>query len=332
MRTFRKWLGRVLLLLVILGAGLWAFGPRENVAFDFNFDPTAFGGDLDAYFASQEGRFDDITPGTKKRVLWAGTPGERTPISLVYLHGFSASAPEMRPVHEMLAQSLGANLVFTRLTGHGRGSAAMTIGNAETWSRDTAEAIRAAQAIGDEVIVLSLSTGGTLAAAAALDPDLMASVKGIVFISPNLGINNALEPLFTWPAARYWLPVLAGRTRSWEPANEDQGTYWTSSYPSVSILPMAAMVKDVAGFDYTVVTTPALFYFSPNDKVVRPEETARVAAQWGQASQGDLAQIYQPDLTPDDDEYAHNVVGDILSPNQTEPALNVMLNWIAGLE
>lgn len=332
MRTFRKWLGRMLLALAILVGSLWVFGPREEVSLDFSFDPTVFGDDLDAYFAQRESEHDDITPGTEKRVVWAAEPGARTALSLVYLHGYSATAQEMRPVPELLAARLGANLVYTRLTGHGRDGEAMTQGNAAAWSQDVAEAIHAARAVGEEVVVLSLSTGGTLAAAAALDTAVTEQVKGIAFISPNFGINNPLEPLLTWPAARYWMPFLVGETRSWEPANADQETFWTTSYPSVSVLPMAAMVKAVASADYIGVDVPALFYLSLDDLVVRPDASLRIAETWGQARGRDLAEVIHPALTPEDDAYAHNVIGEILSPNQTEPAMDVLLDWIARLE
>lgn len=326
MRTFGKWLGRLLLVLVVLGGAVWVFGPREDTTMDFSFDPADFGADLDAYFAAQEAQFDDITPGTEKRILWADTPGASTPISLVYLHGFSASAQEMRPVPSRLADALGANLVFTRLTGHGSSGMALAQATPADWARDTAEAIHAARAIGDRVVILSLSTGGTLAAAAAMQPDLMEQVAGIVFVSPNFALNTDVEPLLTWPAARYWLPLLAGQNRDWEAANDEQKIYWTTSYPSVAVLPMAAMVKEVAAADYSGVDIPALFYLSPDDQVVRADISAQIADAWG----GEV-QLHTPTLTDDDDAFSHNVVGEILSPNQTEPALAVMLPWIKAL-
>ena len=51
MRRVGKWIGRLLLLLVVLCAGLWVFGPSEPADLDFSFDPSAFNDDLDAYFA-----------------------------------------------------------------------------------------------------------------------------------------------------------------------------------------------------------------------------------------------------------------------------------------
>ena len=138
MRVFGKWLGRVLLALGVGVAGLWVFGPYEPADLTARFEPDAFGGDLDAYFATQEVRFDDLTPGVEKRVVRAGATGEKTPLSVVYLHGFSATSEEIRPVPDRVAAGLGANLVFTRLTGHGRPGAALARATVADWMAETA--------------------------------------------------------------------------------------------------------------------------------------------------------------------------------------------------
>ena len=49
MRTFGKWLGRILLVLVLVVAGLWLLGPREPVVTSVAFDPAVLGDDIDAY-------------------------------------------------------------------------------------------------------------------------------------------------------------------------------------------------------------------------------------------------------------------------------------------
>lgn len=38
----------------------------------FNFKPPDLPEDLDRYIALQERRFDDIVPGTEKKIVWAG--------------------------------------------------------------------------------------------------------------------------------------------------------------------------------------------------------------------------------------------------------------------
>lgn len=323
------------LFIAILGLAAFAmlltkFGPREDATLDFTFDASAFGGDLDAYFAAQEAPFADITPGTAKRVVWAGDPGQRTPLALVYIHGFSATSEEIRPVPDRLAEALGANLIYTRLTGHGQPGNALGQATIPDWTRDTAEAIEAGKRAGEEVIVISTSTGGTLVAGAILkNPAMMDDVKGAIFVSPNMGINAPTAPLLTWPAARYWIGYVAGERLSFPSANDDHATYWTRDYPTTALLPVAALIRAVQDLDYDLAVVPALFWYSPDDQVVRAEETDKLVAGWNRGFAS--ATALSPVLTDADDPYAHVVAGDILSPGQTDAAVAAMLSWIEGL-
>ncbi len=327
MRTFGRWLGRVILTLVILFAALWLLGPYEDVDLTADFDATALEGDLDAYFASRESVFDDITLGTEKRVIWAQGAGERTDWAVLYVHGFSATSEEIRPVPDMVASDLGANLIYTRLQGHGRGGDAMAEATVAGWMRDLAEGLAAARATGEKVLVISTSTGGTLVAAAAQDAGLMESVAGSVFVAPNFGLNNPAAGLLTFPAARYWLPLLFGETRKFEAQNNAHELYWTTEYPSVAVFPMAALVKDVVALDHSRAEVPALFWFSDDDQVVNPVATRALAARWG----GPVT-IAGPDLGPEDDPYAHVIAGDILSPGQTAFTARSIVDWVQNLE
>ena len=121
----RKVATKIIICVVVVLGALWIFGPREPASLQIDYRRIAIPDDVDAYLSTAEARFDDIVPGTHKRVSWFGIPGEKTPVAIVYIHGFSASSEELRPVPDLVAKALGANLYFTRLTGHGRGSAAM---------------------------------------------------------------------------------------------------------------------------------------------------------------------------------------------------------------
>lgn len=322
MRRLMKWLGRVLLALALLLALVALFGPRERVDLSAAFDPQAFGGDLDAYFARQEARFEDLVEGTQKRVIWAGEAGEKTSVSVLYIHGFSATSEEIRPVPDRLAKALGANLVFTRLSGHGRSGEAMAEPEAADWMRDTAEALAAARAVGERVIVVSTSTGGTLVAAAALREDLMQDVAGAIFVSPNFAVNSPAAVILTWPAVEWWGPLVAGAQRSFETLNAEHAAYWTNSYPTVALMPMAALVKHVDGLDLGQAKLPALFMISDQDKVVSPTKTRAVAEEWGGPS---TLEVFA--MGDGDDPYSHVIAGDVLSPGQTARAAQVMIDW-----
>jgi alpha-beta hydrolase superfamily lysophospholipase len=322
MRRLGKWIARVLALLVILAGLLWVFGPYEPADLDARSGGAVPLQGLSAYLADREARFPDIVPGTEKRVVWAGEPEARTPVAVLYIHGFSATSEEIRPVPDRLAEALDANLVFTRLEGHGRPGDALAGATVAGWMRDLDEALKVARRAGERVLILSTSTGGTLAAVVAMTPDLREDVAGIIFVSPNFGVNSGLAPILTWPAARVWLPLVAGRRRSFEPASEAQARYWTTDYPTVSVLPMAALVKAVRGLDPGRATVPALFWFSDADRVVRPDVTAEIAARWGAP-----AEVVRVTTGPGDDPQAHVIAGDIMSPGQTDAAVSGMIDW-----
>ncbi len=327
MKRFGKWLGGALIGLVGLVCLAYFIGPYEPVETDVSFDPTRFEGGVGAYFESVESAHDDITDGVQKRVIWSGAPEVRTPVSVLFVHGFSATSEEIRPVPDRIAAALGANLVFTRLTGHGRPGAALAEARVRDWMEDMAEGLAAARAVGEEVIVISVSTGGTLAALSALDDEMSEAVKGYVFISPNFGINDPMAPLLTMPGARHVLPLVAGAERSWEPVSDRQRTYWTTRYPTVAVFPMAALVRHALAQDYSALSTPALFHFSDNDLVVEAQATREVSGRWG----GPVA--LAPLSAEHDISASHHVIaGDITAPEHTDRAVALVLDWIEGLE
>jgi alpha-beta hydrolase superfamily lysophospholipase len=326
MRFIGKIISRFLLLLILAGGMLYIFGPYEDSDLTASFDESMLDGGIETYLEQAEARFDDITPGVEKQIVWVDKAETQAPWSVLYIHGFSATAQEIRPVPDQVAEALGANLIFTRLTGHGRGGDAMAEGSVSAWVHDVAEALAIARRTGERVLVISTSTGGTLAAAAALDPVQMEQVAGIVMISPNFGINNPAAPILTWPAARYWAPVIAGAERSFEPRNEGQARYWTTRYPSVAALPMAALVKEVMAADLSQARVPALFIYSQDDKVVVPAATAEVIGRWRLPTE-----TIHPTPGPEDDPFNHVIAGDIMSPGQTAVTVDHIVTWAEGL-
>lgn len=118
-------LGRLLALVVGFGLLLYFFGPYESASLKTSFDARALEGGVDSYFKSKEARFDDIMPGTEKQVVWFGEVEAKTDWVVLYIHGFSATSKERRPVPDQVAENLKAKLILTRVTGHGRGGDAL---------------------------------------------------------------------------------------------------------------------------------------------------------------------------------------------------------------
>ncbi|MEO1110224.1 MAG: alpha/beta fold hydrolase [Pseudomonadota bacterium] len=324
MRKFGLYLGRFLLALIVVGALVYWFGPREEVDLHPRFDNARFGEGVQDYFESTESGFDDIVPGVEKRVIWQdGYEEQRTPYSVLYVHGFSASSEEIRPVPDRVADALGANLVYTRLQGHGRNGAAMGEATALGWMQDLAEGLAAARAVGDKVVVMSTSTGGTLVAAAALDPDLSTDVVGMVFVSPNFGVNTPVAFIPGLPWARSWLPLLMGEERDVSGPDPEKNKYWSSVYPWVAVVPMTVLVDTIYALDFEGAQVPALFWFSDDDQVVRPDRTHKVAQSWGADASVQLVTMGEGD-----DPMSHVVAGRLMSPGQTDAAVSGILDWL----
>jgi len=280
--------------------------------------------DVDDFLARSEAEVPDLRPGCAKQVVWAEAPGVRTSTVLLYIHGFSATGQELRPLPDLVAKALGANIHFTRLTGHGRDGPAMAEATFEAWQKDVTEAFEVARAIGNEVIVMGCSTGCTLATYALAHGQ---PAKAMIHISPNFGLQNwFVQTLVDMPGARHWGPYVAGQTRSFEPINEGHAAYWTTRYPTAAIFPMADAVRAVRAADLSTIITPAFFAHNLSDTVVSAAETRKTIARWGAATE-ELVLV----PAPGDDEDGHVMAGDVFSPGQTEPLAARILAWLQGL-
>jgi esterase/lipase len=257
----------LLLLLIVAGGIAWLFGPREPVDLTVRFDDAAIGADIDAWLADNEAKFDDIRPEATKEIIWAWPASRaKTPVAFVVLHGFSAAKGEIRPVPDMVARELGANLFFTRLAGHGRDGEAMAEPTVNDWIQDMAEAVAVAERIGEKVVVVANSTGGTLAVLAATLPEFRDRIDALVLISPNFRIKASGSWLLTQP--------LRARSCNWSSApnarsslmNDEHARHWTYRYPSVALLPMAALVKTGAALPFEQIGIPPFSSIIPTTR------------------------------------------------------------------
>lgn len=279
---------------------------------------------LEAWLAAGEARHPDIVRGAEKTIVWAHADRRRTPLSVVYLHGYTATRQEIAPLCERLAARLGANLFYTRLTGHGRAPDALGKVTGDDWLRDTVEALAIARRLGERVIVVGTSTGGTLALWSALQPDADA-LAALVLISPNLGPKDPKADLLAGPWGAQLQRALIGDEYRWEPANPQQAKYWTWRYPARALVPMMALVKQVRDAPLERIRIPTLVVYSPQDQVVSPQRIEQAYARLTMEPR----RLHRVERSED---RAHHVLaGDILAPGGTAPLLEVMLEFIGGL-
>ena len=305
-------------------AVLVTFGPRPAQDTTIRFDPADLGPDLDAYLAGMETAVPGIKPGAERRIVWADTSSRtRTSISIIYIHGFSATNREIRPVVEELSAALGANAYFSRLKGHGLDGQALAEATLNDWVNDMAEAIAIGERLGERVVVVGMSTGATLATWAAGNPRMAAKMAALVMLSPNYGIQGASTGMLNMPWAETLLPAIFGETRQFKPENEEHGHWWTTSYPSRAVFPMAALLDAGRKGDVSRSAVPALFIYSPKDKVVDHVLTRNVYSRWG----GDKGELV---LKETGDPSNHIIAGDILSPSTTSLVVERTLEFLGS--
>lgn len=324
MLRYTFWTGLIGLIII---AVIFMTGPREVMDRTITFVAAEMGDDLDVYLAKREAAIPGIRPGAEAEIIWADpTARSKTELSFVYLHGFSASKEEIRPVPDRVAAAFGANLFYARLRGHGRDGEALASATAGQWWNDTVEALEIGRRLGERVIVIGASTGATLATLALADPEVSRNIVGFVAVSPNYEFHGAPLAVLTMPYAREILPPIMGERREWEPVSEDQGLWWTTSYPSVAVLPMAATVSAAKGLDFGRISRPALMIFDDDDQVVNHVITRQVAVQWG----ADVS-ILSPASNAVEAPSRHIIVGDIMGPRLTEPVTTAIVEWVKAL-
>jgi pimeloyl-ACP methyl ester carboxylesterase len=175
---------------IILLLGIYFLGPAPDHP-KYNPDMPVVPQDaagLEKYIEAQESKHK-LKPDNEARIIWADSGKKRTQYSVVYLHGFSASQEEGDPVHETFARTFGCNLYLARLADHGVDTTEQLLYfTADRLWNSSKEALAIGKALGDKVILISTSTGGTMALAlAAQYPN---DVFAMINMSPNVALRH----------------------------------------------------------------------------------------------------------------------------------------------
>lgn len=226
---------------------------------------------LENYVTSNEAQHK-IKPDNEARIVWHDSTKQRTEYAIVYLHGFSASQIEGDPVHRRFAKDFGCNLYLSRLADHGVDTTeTLLLFTADRLWESAKQALAIGKQLGNKVILVSTSTGGTLALMlAAYYPD---DVYALINMSPNIAINDPAAFLLNDPwGLQIARTVLGGKYRI-TGASEEHAKFWNKKYRLESLVQLEELIETTMTKDlFRKVTQPSLtLYYYKNEQEQDPE-------------------------------------------------------------
>lgn len=245
MKKFFAVLGGV----VLIGIIIYFMGPTPDTpVYDPELPIISQDADEITEYVNAQNAAHKLKLGNEARIEWYDFNNKsKTKVAILYLHGFSASPREGFPTHIRFAEKYGCNLYLARLSDHGIDTTdAMYEFTPDRLWNSAKEAYAIAKNLGNEVVIMSTSTGGTLALKlAATYPE----IKGLINFSPNLEINDPAAFLLNDPwgleIARI---VFSGDFRTVKGGEEYQ-KYWYTKYRLESVVALEELVETIATTD-----------------------------------------------------------------------------------
>lgn len=241
--------------------------------------------ELKDWIDTKESAFDNIKPDNASQLEFYDSIPQKTVYSILYLHGFSASTEEGDPLHRNIARALKANLYLPRLSDHGLiEQEPMLNFTGQKYLDSALEALAIAKKIGEKVIVISSSTGGTLSLILGNDPQIAA----LLLFGPNVEIYDPKSKLLTLPwglQIAEW--VLGSKYHNMNKITEEKKNYWTIRYRLESTVELQKLVETGMRPEvFQRITAPVFMgYYYKNeeeqDKVVSIPAMLRMFDQLG---------------------------------------------------
>jgi esterase/lipase len=280
---FLKWFAFVILLLIIA----YFLGPRPSspvYAHDLPTLPSS-AAELEKYIHDQDAAHK-LKPDNEARIMWLNDSLKlKTEYAVVYLHGFSASQEEGDPIHYQFARKFGCNLFLSRLPEHGIDTTEplMTLTADKLWN-GAKQAYQVGKQLGNKVILMGTSTGGTLALKLAAEyPD----IAGIILLSPNIAINDGAA----WVLNNHWglqvARMVKGKYNVAEDTSASYRQYWTWKYRMEATVELEELLETsmkASVFEKIKQPLLLLYYYKDEehqDPVVKVSAMKRMFRQLG---------------------------------------------------
>ena len=222
---------------------------------------------LDRFVQEKDLSVSNLKPDNQSMLFWADSL-RKTPYSVVYLHGFSASPMESGTFPIEFAKDFGFNLYMPLLAEHGRNDRESFVDlTPNDLIVSAKQAIAVGQLIGENVIVMSCSTGSTLSIyLAGANHEL---IDVLMMYSPNIAIKDPTAAMITGPWGKQLLKAVSGDY--WNPNGRGEGDalkYWTTTYRTEGLIALQSLLDQTMTTEVFGKVTQPMFvgYYHKNEE------------------------------------------------------------------
>lgn len=268
MKLAKRLLKGFLILIAVL-AIIYFLGPTPEKP-NYNNQLPAIPTDATAlikYVQAQEAQHK-VKPANEARIVWANDSlKQKTEYAIVYLHGFSASQEEGAPVHMNVAKKFGCNLYLSRLAEHGIDTTEEMMNlTANKYWESVKQAYAVGKQLGNKVIIMGTSTGGTNAIQLAAN---FPEISALVLLSPNIAIRDPNAWLANDPWGLQIARLVKGSNYNTTKDQRDiYKKYWNSHYRLEAIINLEEYLETTMNQElFAAIKQPTLLLYYYKDEV-----------------------------------------------------------------
>lgn len=268
------------------------------------------------YVAARESAVTNLKPGNASEVIYADDSTKAlTEYCLLYLHGFSASPYEGYPTHVNLGKKFGMNTYIPRLAGHGlvTDDPLLNMTPDAIWN-SVKEALVIAKKLGQKVILMGTSTGGSMAL--KLASEYPADIASLILYSPNVRIANKASFVLGLPyGLQLGRMISGGKFRIIDDPKSDP--YWYNTYRVEGVVYLQQMItQTMTAKVFNKVTQPVFVGYYYKDETNQDHVVSVQAILWMFENLGTPADRKEAVAFPDAGNHA--IACELYNPNWME--------------
>ncbi|WCL48950.1 alpha/beta hydrolase [Leptospira sp. GIMC2001] len=236
-----------------------------------------------------ESKAKNARPGNNERLVRYSKG--KTPIAILYIHGFGASRGEGEYVGDAIAEKFKANLYYLRLPGHGTNIEDHRETGFQEYLKTAEDTFLMMDRLGDKVVVIGTSMGGLLSTyLASKYPD---KIHGLILASPFYDFRDKSGNVYSFIWGKQLVNTLYGDLRKNKKNDRDDAAfnYWYRDQYYEAVQNISNLKRVIANSEvYEKVTVPVLMFYyykseEDQDSTADVSRMLEVFDEFGKATQ-----------------------------------------------